>query len=144
MLCFHDARYRPSPQHRVRSLWTDTRTTRRPCCIAACAPPSSSLWRRSVQEGCPKRVVFVLKETQPEAWVSNGGDFTAYLRPPGVQEVVDQVRPLRRLHPLIAVMSRSHRDLIPAAILPATCRAAVCAPMSTVDHSPLTSLGLVT
>ena len=43
------------------------------------------------QEGCPKRVVFVLKETQPEAWISNGGDFSAYLKPPGVDEVVDKV-----------------------------------------------------
>jgi hypothetical protein len=36
-------------------------------------------------------VVFVLKETQPEAWISNGGDFSAYLKPPGVDEVVDRV-----------------------------------------------------
>lgn len=47
----------------------------------------------NLQEGCPKRVVFVLKETEPENWISNGGDFSAYLKPPGVEEVVDQVRP---------------------------------------------------
>ena len=46
----------------------------------------------AVQAGCPKRVVFVLKETEPEAWISNGGDFSAYLKPPGVDEVVDRVR----------------------------------------------------
>ena len=45
----------------------------------------------SAQEGCPKRVVFVLKETEPEAWINNGGDFNAYLKPPGVDEVVDKV-----------------------------------------------------
>lgn len=36
-------------------------------------------------------MVFVLKETEPEAWISNGGDFSAYLKPPGVDEVVDRV-----------------------------------------------------
>lgn len=36
-------------------------------------------------------MVFVLKETEPEAWISNGGDFAAYLKPPGVDEVVDKV-----------------------------------------------------
>jgi len=36
-------------------------------------------------------VVFVLKETEPERWISNGGDFYAYLKPPGVDEVVEKV-----------------------------------------------------
>ncbi len=43
------------------------------------------------QAACPKRVVFVLKETEPERWISNGGDFYAYLKPPGVDEVVEKV-----------------------------------------------------
>ena len=43
------------------------------------------------QAACPKRVVFVLKETQPERWISNGGDFYAYLKPPGVEEVMEKV-----------------------------------------------------
>ena len=45
----------------------------------------------SRQAACPKRVVFVLKETEPERWISNGGDFYAYLKPPGVDEVVEKV-----------------------------------------------------
>ena len=54
-------------------------------------------------------MVFVLKETQPEAWISNGGDFTAYLKPPGVQEVVDQVQDLRMSYFLITVAEQKFR-----------------------------------
>ena len=44
-----------------------------------------------MQASCPKRVVFVLKETQPERGISNGGDCYAYLKPPGVSEVQEKV-----------------------------------------------------
>ncbi|KAK9807043.1 hypothetical protein WJX72_011773 [[Myrmecia] bisecta] len=44
------------------------------------------------EDSCPNRVVFVLKETQPEAWINNGGcDFAAQLKPPGVRDVIDKV-----------------------------------------------------
>ncbi len=64
------------------------------------------------QEGCPKRVVFVLKETEPEAWISNGGDFAAYLKPPGVDEVVDKAgafcsRSIVTFHRLAAILPPS-------------------------------------
>ena len=38
------------------------------------------------------RVVFVLKETQPENWLNSGaGDFVAQLKPPDLSDVVDKV-----------------------------------------------------
>lgn len=43
------------------------------------------------QEHCPNRVVFVVKETEPERWISNGGDFTAYLKPPTVEDTLAKV-----------------------------------------------------
>lgn len=43
------------------------------------------------EESCPARVVFVLKETEPEAWINNGGDFYAYLKAPSVEDVVSKV-----------------------------------------------------
>jgi len=57
-------------------------------------------------------VVFVLKETEPEAWISNGGDFAAYLKPPGVDEVVDKVgafcsRSIVTFHRLAAILPPS-------------------------------------
>lgn len=39
-----------------------------------------------------RRVVFVLKETQPEKWMNSGaGDFVAQLKPPDLSDVVDKV-----------------------------------------------------
>lgn len=41
---------------------------------------------------CAHRVVFVLKETAPEAWLnSGGGDFVATLKPPDLSDLVDKV-----------------------------------------------------
>ena len=41
---------------------------------------------------CPSRVVFVLKETEPEAWLNSGaGDFVAQLKPPDLSNLVDKV-----------------------------------------------------
>ena len=42
--------------------------------------------------GCVHRVVFVLKETQPENWLNSGaGDFVAQLKPPDLSDIVDKV-----------------------------------------------------
>ncbi|GFH24949.1 carbohydrate-Binding Module Family 45, partial [Haematococcus lacustris] len=41
---------------------------------------------------CPPSLVFVLKETQPEAWINDGGtDFRVQLKPPGLANLVDKV-----------------------------------------------------
>ncbi|BDA48979.1 Alpha-glucan water dikinase, chloroplastic [Coccomyxa sp. Obi] len=41
---------------------------------------------------CPGRVVFVLKETQPENWLNSGaGDFVAQLKPPDLSDIVEKV-----------------------------------------------------
>lgn len=41
---------------------------------------------------CICRVVFVLKETQPENWINSGaGDFVAMLKPPDLSDLVDKV-----------------------------------------------------
>ena len=43
-------------------------------------------------KACPSRVVFVLKETEPEAWLNSGaGDFVAQLKPPDLTDLVDKV-----------------------------------------------------
>ncbi len=43
-------------------------------------------------KSCPSRVVFVLKETEPEAWLNSGaGDFVAQLKPPDLTNLVDKV-----------------------------------------------------
>jgi hypothetical protein len=39
----------------------------------------------------PERVVFVLKETSPEAWINNGSQFTAQLKPPDLSALVGRV-----------------------------------------------------
>ena len=42
--------------------------------------------------GALRRVVFVLKETEPENWLNSGaGDFVAQLKPPDLSNVVDKV-----------------------------------------------------
>ena len=69
----------------------------------------------AMQSGCPKRVVFVLKETEPEAWISNGGDFSAYLKPPGVDEVVDRVRTCTAI-PAVSVPARPAMMVCPRAL----------------------------
>jgi len=38
-------------------------------------------------------ITFVLKETEPENWLNDGGvDFTVTLKPPNIDTIVDQVR----------------------------------------------------
>lgn len=41
---------------------------------------------------CPQRVVFVLKQTEPEQWMHNGAtDFAVMLKPPSVRDIADKV-----------------------------------------------------
>jgi len=43
-------------------------------------------------KACPSRVVFVLKETEPEKWLNSGaGDFVAQLKAPDLSDLVDKV-----------------------------------------------------
>lgn len=45
------------------------------------------------QDHCPSMITFVLKETEPENWLNDGGvDFTVTLKPPNIDTIVDQVR----------------------------------------------------
>jgi hypothetical protein len=53
-------------------------------------------------------VVFVLKETEPEAWINNGGDFYAYLKAPSVEDVVSKVSLLVELYTLANVQIVLH------------------------------------
>ncbi|KAK9862996.1 hypothetical protein WJX84_004122 [Apatococcus fuscideae] len=61
-------------------------------------------------EHCPSRVVFVLKQTEPEKWLNNGGcDFAVMLRPPGVDDVMSKV--------LTAESEYTHWGLVPRFML---------------------------
>ncbi|KAF8071284.1 R1 [Scenedesmus sp. PABB004] len=39
----------------------------------------------------PERIVFVLKELQPENWINNGSCYSAQLKPPGLDKLVNRV-----------------------------------------------------
>jgi len=46
----------------------------------------------ATQDECPSALVFVLKETEPENWLNDGGtDFKISLKPPSVEAIVNQV-----------------------------------------------------
>ncbi|KAI8469254.1 MAG: glutathione synthetase ATP-binding domain-like protein [Monoraphidium minutum] len=42
-------------------------------------------------DAAPERVVFVLKETEPENWISNGSQFTAQLKAPDLSNLLEKV-----------------------------------------------------
>ncbi|KAK9803518.1 hypothetical protein WJX73_002149 [Symbiochloris irregularis] len=44
------------------------------------------------EASCPRRVVFVLKQTAPENWINNGGgDFSVQIKAPGLDDVADKI-----------------------------------------------------
>jgi hypothetical protein len=81
-LCVHQCDQEGCPNlHRVR-----------PSCIClSCCPAEGIVLLRRHQESCPNRIVWVLRESEPERWISNGGDFVAYLKPPGVDDIISKV-----------------------------------------------------
>ena len=51
------------------------------------------VWDPPLQEDCPASIEFVLKETDPENWLSDGGvDFNITLKPPKVEALIEKVR----------------------------------------------------
>ncbi len=57
-------------------------------CVCVCMCVLSVL-----QALCSQKIVFVLKEMNPEAWINDGGtDFTVHLKPPGLDSVATKVR----------------------------------------------------
>ncbi|KAF5831866.1 hypothetical protein DUNSADRAFT_12490 [Dunaliella salina] len=56
-------------------------------------PPSGPIHFSLDEESCPSSLSFVLKETEPENWLNDGGvDFNVTLKPPSIETLVDQVR----------------------------------------------------
>eukprot|EP00200_Dunaliella_tertiolecta_P010550 CAMPEP_0202370036 /NCGR_PEP_ID=MMETSP1127-20130417/1744_1 /ASSEMBLY_ACC=CAM_ASM_000462 /TAXON_ID=3047 /ORGANISM="Dunaliella tertiolecta, Strain CCMP1320" /LENGTH=1145 /DNA_ID=CAMNT_0048965873 /DNA_START=13 /DNA_END=3450 /DNA_ORIENTATION=- len=55
-------------------------------------PPSGSIYFSLDEESCPSSLSFVLKETEPENWLNDGGvDFTVTLKPPSIDTLVNQI-----------------------------------------------------
>lgn len=57
------------------------------CCYSAAPPPSPTLHSTDA----PERIVFVLKELQPENWINNGSCYSVQLKPAGVSQLVQRV-----------------------------------------------------